>query len=74
MDLVEEPTRDFEIFYTLEAEPTFLNSLKVQIFYYETVSDIPQELIALLNEKQRYPINGREERERPTYIIIVGMR
>ncbi|MGB3780727.1 MAG: hypothetical protein WA960_20350 [Tunicatimonas sp.] len=74
VDLVEEPTRDFEIFYTLEAEPTFLNSLKVQIFYYETVSDIPQGLIALLNEKQRYPINGREERERPTYIIIVGMR
>ncbi len=74
VDLTEEFTREFEIFYTLEQQPTFLNSLRVQIFYYETVSDIPPELIALLREKQRYPVNGREERERPTYIIVAGSR
>ena len=73
VDLTQEFTREFEIFYTLEQQPTFLNSLKVQIFYYETVSDIPPELIALLKEKQRYPINGREERKRPSYLVIAGM-
>ncbi len=71
-ELADGFTREFEIFYAIGGT-RFLNSTRVQVFYYETRGAIPAELEQLYRDKQRYPINGREDRERPTYIIIVNM-
>ena len=73
IELTDGFTREFEIFYTLDPEPTFLNSTRIQVYYFESYDKIPAELLALLREKRRYPINGREEKERPSHVIIVNM-
>ena len=64
-------TREFEIFYVLGGRQ-FLNSTSIQIFYYQTRGAVPPELERLYREKKRYLINGREDKKRPSYIIIVG--
>lgn len=64
--------REFEIVYALEGKQDLVSSIKIIVFFFETVDDIPQELLNILAEKQRFPRNGKELGKQPPYLIGVA--
>lgn len=64
-------SKTFEIVYALGDREDFPSSIDVTVLFYGTADDVPPELYRILEEKQRFPRNGREEGKIPPYLIIL---
>lgn len=64
-------SREYEIVYALEGKPGLVSSIKVVVFFWESIEEVPQELLNILAEKQRFPRNGKELGKQPPLLLAL---
>lgn len=84
---VNGDARDFTLYYRISDESlSALNKIDVRLFYFETMADVPQELIAEIQEKRDLILSSGQvgpnfrtlqddvikRKPRPPYLVIVA--